>query len=91
MATKAEQLEKSQKVPTSMRDKADEVSESCKRGYEANLDDRTPHAYCFQLCDDGSAVALWANDKDGEVKIKAFSNLAEASKWSPRSELNGGE
>lgn len=44
------------------------------------------HAYRYEECDDGSVVALYANDADGTIKMKAFSDIDEASAWSPRDE-----
>jgi hypothetical protein len=43
------------------------------------------HAYRYEILSDGSVVALYAMQPD-ELKIKAFADMTEASKWSPRDE-----
>lgn len=44
------------------------------------------HAYRYEECDDGSVVALYANTKTANLKMKAFDSIEEASQWSPRNE-----
>lgn len=44
------------------------------------------HAYRYEEMDDGSVVALYVNERDGNVKMKAFADIEEASLWSPRDE-----
>lgn len=96
--TKAEEIVKSGKIPDKWIDKAGEVTGACKDGWmhlESEPEDgelhqrlmgRVPHAYCYMEAGDGSIVALWANTKTGNVKMKAFENIEEASRWSPRDE-----
>lgn len=101
--TKAETLEKSQKVPAELKEAADHVSEVAKNAYTAlenapeNSRLRTTHenhglhAYRYEILDDDSCIVLYANDEKGDVKIKAFSNIEEASQWTPRALRNGSE
>lgn len=93
--TTAEILEEMQDIPEDLDEAANEVSEMCKHGFvlaETNesLQERERihglHAYRYEEFDDGSAVALWANDPEGKVKLKAFADMKEASVWSPRDE-----
>lgn len=44
------------------------------------------HAYRYEVCDDGSVVALYANDESAKIKMRAFANMEMASAWSPRDE-----
>lgn len=44
------------------------------------------HAYSYEPCSDGSIVAIWSNDTEGTIQLKAFANIEEASLWSPRDE-----
>jgi len=44
------------------------------------------HAYRYEEQDDGSVLAIYANDESGEIKLKAFEDIAAASLWSPRNE-----
>jgi hypothetical protein len=44
------------------------------------------HAYRYEPCEDGSIVAVYANDAEGTVKMKPFDNIESASLWSPREE-----
>jgi len=98
MATQAEQIVESGAVPGEWEDGAEEVRAACKQAH-ASLDDvdvsdpvhevaanHGLHAYRYEVCDDGSVVALWANTKRADLKLKAFENMEEASLWSPRDE-----
>lgn len=93
MATQAEKVVDSGKVPASLEKRADEVSEMCKAAhkFKANVPEdhiihmkNSLHAYSYEIMDDGSVVALFANTADGKVKMLAFDDIGEASKWSPR-------
>lgn len=96
MATQAERMENSGKPTAALKEAADEVSAAAKNAFEqyeaSDEDDHLRfvhdnhglHAYRYEVLDDDSVVALYANDPSGEVKVKAFESLAEASKWSPR-------
>lgn len=45
------------------------------------------HAYRYEVCDDESVVALYANDESATLKMKAFPDMATASAWTPRDEF----
>jgi len=49
------------------------------------------HAYRYEVQDDGSCLAIYANDASGEIKMKAFPDIETASLWSPRDERLIGE
>lgn len=44
------------------------------------------HAYRYEVCSDGSVVALYVTDESEQVQMKAFESMEEASLWSPRQE-----
>lgn len=92
---KAEEIVSKGKLPKEWSDAADEVSGLCQQAHAnaendellaSKKENHGLHAYRYETCDDGSVVALYANDADGEVKMKAFSSIEEASAWSPRDE-----
>lgn len=97
--TDAEKAEDFQMPPAGMEDAAEDVLRQIEASYKT-LDDAEPeilqnlldkqewhgfHAYRYEIMDDASVIALYAL-KPGELKIKAFPNMMEASKWSPREE-----
>lgn len=93
--TLAESFERAKVVPGSLIHAAQEVSIVCRKGHAdaevipALARKRVTHglhAFRYEVLEDGSCVALWANDPAGTVKIKAFSSLQEASLWTPREE-----
>lgn len=44
------------------------------------------HAYRYEVCSDGSVVALYVTDTEPNVQMMAFASMEEASLWSPRDE-----
>lgn len=96
--TQAEEIVESNKFPSrEWEDGADEVSAFCQEAYRAAknneelaavADNHGLHAYRYELCGDDSVIAIYANDPEGTIKLKAFPSLEEASLWSPRDERN---
>lgn len=93
--TLAESFERARVVPGSLIHAAQEVSSVCRKGHaDAEIHPVLArkrlthglHAFRYEVLEDGSCVALWANDPKGTVRIKAFPSLQEASLWTPRSE-----
>ena len=97
--TEAEKAENAQLVPLHLEAAAEDVLRQIKESYKS-LDVAEPevlqyllskrdwhgfHAYRYEILGDGSVIALYAL-KPGELKIKAFSDMVEASNWSPREE-----
>jgi hypothetical protein len=97
--TEAENCEQTQLVPEGFEDAAKDVLRQIEESYNApnvaepevvqRLADKMEwhgfHAYRYEILGDGSVIALWSA-MPGELKIKAFSDMQEASRWSPRSE-----
>jgi hypothetical protein len=102
VATDAETMVSGTDISEVFADAITDVSDHCKRGFEMlndgdipeadrealaqKLEDHGLHAYRYEVMDDESVVALYANDPSGEVKFKTFEDMAQASKWSPRDE-----
>lgn len=95
MSTSAEKAVASGKVPSNLAERAEEVSATCAQGHTdadsseelaQKREDHGLHAYSYEQMGDGSVLALWANDADGTVQMKAFADIDEASKWTPRDE-----
>jgi hypothetical protein len=100
--SQADKIVKSGELPAKLDGAAEEVSELCQQGWshleneeipeetrallQEKADNHGLHAYRYEELDDGSVVAIYANDPNGDVKFKAFDSMEEASKWSPRDE-----
>lgn len=100
--SQADKVVKTGELPAKFDGAVEEVSELCRQGWshleneEVSQDTRAIlkekaknhglHAYRYEELDDGSVVAIYANDPSGEVKFKAFDSMEEASAWSPRDE-----
>jgi len=97
--TEAEKYEESQRPPPQCEKAAEDVLRQIEESYDTVakaegqdkeiLLDRAKwhgiHAYRYEILDDGSVIALYSHEP-GELKIKAFDDMEDASNWSPRDE-----
>ncbi len=67
-------------------DEDSEIEPEARALLEEKAENHGLHAYRYIALDDGSVLAIFANDPSGDVKFKAFPSMDEAQEWSPRDE-----